>query len=162
MATDPIKLILAVVAVASLLLNIYQFFSNRGRFAFGAGTGHEIKESGEGTYFALKLSISNVGRAPIYFNGLKAIRTDGDYYFPSYTVAGGSRIEPGDSVSGSIPAGHMLKDEVCNLIALDGVWNSYSVPRRKLKRALRELQMEANRLEGLGYSLTGDLIRRST
>lgn len=145
------------MAMASLILNLYQFYSNRGRFAFRVGIGHAVKESGEGTFFALKLSIYNVGRASIYFNGLKAIKIDEDYYFPSYTVSGGTRIESGDSVVGSIPAGHMLKDDVRDLFVLDGLWNSYRVPRRKLKRALQELRNEANRLESLGYSLIGNL-----
>lgn len=147
------KLLLAFVAFASLVMNVYQYASNRGRLKLSVGIGHALTKDEAGTYFGLKVAVSNPGRAPIYFSGLKATQIDGDYYFPSFDVVGARKLNPGESLMGHIPAEHILDQKVRDLIALDGVWNEYRVPPKKLRKAIAELTEEADRLKGLGYSL---------
>jgi len=147
------KIILIIVAILSLAFNILQYFWGQARLKCRIGLGHGSQEDLAGTWIGASISISNVGAKPTYFSNIKAVRHDGDYFYPSFSVTGGTRIEPNDSIQGLIPIGHFVDQNIKDIIVSDGVWREYKIPRKLLRRALADIAKEKARWESFGYSV---------
>ena len=147
------KIVMTVVAVLSLVFNGLQYFWSRARLKCRIGLGIEGQEDPPGTWIGASISISNIGSKPTYFSNLKAMRHDGDYFYPSFSVQGGTKIEPDDSVTGLIPVGHFVNQDIKDIVVSDGVWHEYRIPRKMLKNALKDVAAEKARLESLGFSV---------
>jgi hypothetical protein len=68
-------------------------------------------------------------------------------------VRGGTKIEPNDSITGLIPVGHFVDQHIKDIVISDGVWREYRIPRKMLKKALKDVAAEKTRLESLGFSV---------
>ena len=150
---DYLEIFFATVAGASFLFNIYLYRQSKAKLKVSLGYGQEVNKNGCGTYLAGIVSISNIGDKPTYFSCIKAIQSDGDYYFPLCTLKGGDKIEPGQSIVGYIPVGHLVNNSIVGLIVCDGVWKEYSMPKRKVLSAINELENEKIRLESHGFDV---------
>lgn len=149
---DPAKLVLAVVAVLSLGLNLLQYYLNRARLKFRIGLGTETSENQIGTRKGAMISISNIGSKPTFFGGIKAVKNDGDHFYPVFSVSCGTKIEPNDSIFGLIPMGHFVGQNIKDVIICDGVGREYKIPNKFLNKAIREVGEEKKRLQSLGFS----------
>lgn len=148
---DYSKILLIAISIISPIFNIYQFIESKSRLRIGLGRGWGINKDGIGTYLAGYVVISNVGSKPAYFSYIKIIKTDGDYYFPHNTLEPTTKIEPGQSITGHIPIGHMLNDGAKDIVVCDGVWKEYRLGTRKFRKVITDLQAEKSRLEALGH-----------
>lgn len=148
---DYTKILLIVISVVSLIFNIYQFIESKSRLRIGLGWGWGVNKDGVGTYLAGHVVVSNVGNKPAYFSYIKIVKNDGDFYFPNNTLESRIKIEPGQSITGYIPVGHMLNNGGKNMVVCDGVWKEYKLGTRKFGKVVRDLQAEKIRLEALGH-----------
>lgn len=147
---DYVKSMLAAVTFLSLLFNIYQYTRSSSRFSLQIHPGQEPNKDGSGLYLVGILSVSNIGKLPAYFSGVKINQMDGDYYYPIVGIDGGTKIEPGQTVQGSIPVGHLIGNKAKELVVLDGVWKEYKISKRRFRKFLKHLEAEASRLESVG------------
>ncbi len=150
---DYIKALLVPLALLSLAFNIFQYIRSSSRFKLNIHTSQEVNKNGVGVYLAGVLSISNVGKSPAYFSGVKIMQNDGDYYYPTIDIDGVTKIEPGQTIQGAIPVGHLIGNNAKELIVFDGVWKEYKISKCRFKKFLKELNTEAERLESHGLSI---------
>lgn len=150
---DAYKIVMTLIAVFSICFNVYQFLSKRPKFKFRMSYGHEPNEDGVGTFFCARLFVSNTGGEPAIYNGLEGVDDKGSVFYPSCSIAVGSKIEPSSSVVGYITNGHLLTHGTSSLFVIDGVFRKHRVPAKILARLLKELQAKKNCLEQLGYKV---------
>ncbi len=143
---DPTKIILAICAMASLTFNIWQYFIGRARLKVGVGIGLAPNENEIGNHLCLRVSITNAGNTPTYFSYIKAVQKSGDFFYPSFSIPSGTKIEANFSETGTIPIGHIDGQQITSLVIYDGVWKQHKVPKRQLHIALKELEVEKLRL----------------
>lgn len=148
-----IKLFLALVAVVSLIFNIFQYVRSHSRFTLNIHVTQKVNQNSSGTYLAGILSVSNTGKSPAYFSGVRINRLDGDYYYPNIDIEGGTKIEPGQTIQGAIPVGHLLGEDAKELIIYDGVWKEYKIRQSRFSKFLIELNAEKKRLESIGSAI---------
>ncbi len=146
-----INILMALFAGLSFSFNIYQYHQSKAKLKVGLGSQVVVNEDGDGTFLAGRITVSNIGNKPTYFSNVKIIQPDGDYYYPLCSLEGGTKIEPGQSIVGDIPVGHLKKSDVAGLIVCDGVWKEYKMSRKKLLHAINELVSEKNRLDAIGF-----------
>lgn len=134
----------------SLAWNIYQYARTRSKLKLDIHASQEVNEDLNGTYLAARITISNTGSSPAYFSGLKAVTND-DYFFPSFSLAIGTKIEANNYIDGTVPIGHIIDQQVRNIIVIDGLGRQSKLPRESIRRVIGQLKEEKTRLESLGF-----------
>ncbi|PPK52448.1 hypothetical protein [Marinobacter persicus] len=147
---DAYKFLMTLVALFSILFNIYQFLLKRPKFKFRMAYGLEPNDDGVGTFLCARLFVSNIGGEAAVYNGLEGVDDKGDVFYPSCSISVGSRIEPNSSVVGYITNGHLLTHRISSLFVVDGVFRKHRIPADVLIKLLRELEEEKVRLQKLG------------
>lgn len=124
------------------------------RLKLHVGWGHELNPDEVGTFLCLFVKVVNPGHTPISFERLEAVDRSGEIYFPLFWgVEGGCQIAPKNNVVGTIPCGHVTKPQMKELRVYDATERRYRLRGRKLRRVVRGLIEEMDRLEGLGYEV---------
>lgn len=150
---DYMKILLAAAATCSFLFNIYQYTRSSSRFNLNIHLSQVPNKDGSGLYLAGVLSVSNIGKLPAYFSGVEITQTNGDYYYPIVGIEGGTKIEPGQTIQGAIPVGHIVGNKAKEIVVFDGVWKKYKIRKRRFKKFLAEITAEASRLESVGAAI---------
>ncbi|WP_353254246.1 hypothetical protein [Salinisphaera sp. PC39] len=107
-----------------------------------------------GTFLCLNVKVVNPGNTSIFFERIEAVDRNGETYFPLYWgLKAGHEIPPKNNVVGRIPCGHVAKPEMKELRVYDATERRYRLRGRGLRKVVRGLIEEIDRLEGLGFEV---------
>lgn len=140
-----------VLAALAIFLAIHHRQCSVGYLAVSLNPSAAVNNNGVGTHLAAVVTVSNKGQESIYFGGFHALDKNGEYYYPSSTIQTGSKLEPGQYIQGSIPAGHLTKPKIRVLWAVDGAGKKYRVNRFLLRKVVKFLEQESVRWKSLGF-----------
>lgn len=142
------------LSAISFLTKIFiKFLLRKKKVKIDAFVSYEVKNNGIGSRLASFIRISNKGKIPVYIDALLTYDKKKEVYYPSFSIEPGFKLEPQQSVIGSIPADHLLNpDPVYRLVIIDGVGDSYKFPRKKLKNHLKILNKEYERLKNINLT----------
>jgi hypothetical protein len=118
------------------------------RVSFNMSAG--VNPGGVGTYLAAIATVYNPGKEAIFYGGFHAKGENGEIFYPSCEIAGGTKIEPGQYVQGAIPADHLIKNKVKSLWVVDGELKKYEVSACELRNLIKKLSAEKARLVTIG------------
>jgi len=107
---------------------------------------------GIGTHLAALITIFNPGKEAIFYGGLHAQSAANEVYYPMCNINGGTKLEPGQYIQGTIPAGHLINPIPRALWAVDGTGKKHYIKERSLEELVQQLKAEDHRLRKFGLS----------
>lgn len=137
------------LALFGAVFGLYRYTKSYGRLSVSANVGNAVNSDGVGTHLCALLTISNSGGAVVYYGGVQALDQSGELYYPFATLMPQAKLEPGEYIQGTIPAGHLLKPRAKKLWVLDGNGRKYSMGKKSFAELMCNLGEESERLAAL-------------
>ncbi|MBM4950780.1 peptidase T [Vibrio parahaemolyticus] len=147
------EIVSTIVIVISIGINLYQFRARKPKLKIRLIRSLEPNIDGVGNYLCARIFVSNHGGEAAYYGGLEAVDDKGNIFYPSCSLKAQNLIPPNASIVGVIPNGHLLCDGTKKLFVVDGTLSKYKLSSMNLRRTIKELKEERQRLESLGYKV---------
>ncbi|EHK2775700.1 peptidase T [Vibrio vulnificus] len=147
------EIVSTIVIVISIGINLYQFRARKPKLKIRLIRSLEPNIDGVGNYLCARIFVSNHGGEAAYYGGLEAVDDKGNIFYPSCSLKAQKLIPPNASIVGVIPNGHLLCDGTKKLFVVDGTLSKYKLSSINLRRTIKELKEERQRLESLGYKV---------
>ena len=147
------EIVSTIVIVISIGINLYQFRARKPKLKIRLIRSLEPNIDGVGNYLCARIFVSNHGGEAAYYGGLEAVDDKGNIFYPSCSLKAQNLIPPNASIVGVIPNGHLLCDGTKKLFVVDGTLSKHKLSSINLRRTIKELKEERQRLESLGYKV---------
>ncbi|HAS7013973.1 TPA: peptidase T [Vibrio parahaemolyticus] len=147
------EIVSTIVIVISIGINLYQFRARKPKLKIRLVRSLEPNIDGVGNYLCARIFVSNHGGEAAYYGGLEAVDDKGNIFYPSCSLKAQNLIPPNASIVGVIPNGHLLCDGTKKLFVVDGTLCKHKLSSINLRRTIKELKEERQRLESLGYKV---------
>ena len=137
-----------MISALGVILTIHHNQRAAGYLRISLNPSRAVNTNGIGTYAAAIVTVSNQGRESIYFGGFHALDQGGEYWYPPSTLEPCTKLEPGQYIRGTMSMNTISQARV--LWAVDGTGKKYRVDRFLLKKVVKFLMQESERLKSLG------------